>query len=98
MGDSIVLTADLDDTCAQDGAGSAYRARAWSQDRGRRRVYGMPEPGEEPRPKPNPGAFLSNWTTYDAPFATKVRLAASNTFLKLRKRQACCGNNGEPGC
>ena len=58
----------------------------------------MPEPGEEPRPKPNPSALLSNWTTYDAPFATKVRLAASNTFLKLRKRQACCGHHGEPGC
>jgi hypothetical protein len=58
----------------------------------------MPEPGEEPRPKPSQGAFLSNWTTYDAPFATKVRLAVSNNLLKLRKRQACCGNHGEPGC
>jgi len=36
--------------------------------------------------------------TYDAPFAVKVRMAASNTFIKLRKRQACCGNNGQPGC
>jgi hypothetical protein len=58
----------------------------------------MPEPGEEPRPNPKPGAFLSNWTTYDAPFATKVRLAVSNNLLKLRKRQACCGHHGEPGC
>jgi hypothetical protein len=43
-------------------------------------------------------AFFSNWTTYDAPFATKLRMAASNTFIKLRKHQACCGNNGQPGC
>jgi len=40
----------------------------------------------------------SNWTTYDAPFATKLRMAASNTFIKLRKRQACCGHPGQPGC
>jgi len=27
-----------------------------------------------------------------------LRMAASNTFIKLCKRQACCGNNGQPGC
>lgn len=58
----------------------------------------MPEPGEEPRLRPSPGAFFSNWTTYDASFAAKLRMAASNTFIKLRKHQACCGNNGQPGC
>jgi hypothetical protein len=58
----------------------------------------MPEPGEEPRPKPSLGALFSNWTTYDAPFVTKLRMAASNTFIKVSKRQACCGNNGQPGC
>ena len=57
----------------------------------------MPEPGES-RPQQSPVTFFSNWTTYDAPFATKLRMAASNTFIKLRKRQACCGNNGQPGC
>ena len=57
----------------------------------------MPEPGE-PRPKQGSVAFFSNWTTYDAPFATKLRMAASNTFIKLRKRQSCCGNHGQPGC
>jgi hypothetical protein len=41
---------------------------------------------------------VSNWATYDAPFTAKLRMAASNTFIKLRKRQACCGNNGQPGC
>jgi hypothetical protein len=58
----------------------------------------MPEPGEEPRPKPSPRALFSNWSTYDAPFATKLRMAVSNTYLKVRNRQACCGNAGQPGC
>jgi hypothetical protein len=58
----------------------------------------MPESGEEPQPRSSPGALLSNWITYDAPFTAKLRMAASNTFIKLRKRQACCGNNGQPGC
>jgi len=58
----------------------------------------MPAPGEESRPKPSPAAFLSNWTTYDAPFAVKLRMALTNTLIKARKQQACCGNNGQPGC
>ena len=43
-------------------------------------------------------AVFSNWRTYDAPFATKLRLALSNNLIKIRKRQNCCGNYGEPGC
>jgi hypothetical protein len=58
----------------------------------------MPEPSEERRPKPSPRAFFSNWTSYDASFATKLRMAVSNNLIKLRKQQACCGNNGQPGC
>jgi hypothetical protein len=58
----------------------------------------MSEPGEGPRPKPSPRAFFSNWSTYDAPFTTKLRMAASNTFIKLRKHQNCCGHSGQPGC
>jgi hypothetical protein len=58
----------------------------------------MPEPGQESRPRSSPGAFFSNWTTYDASFATKLRLAVSNISIKLRNQQACCGNNGQPGC
>lgn len=42
--------------------------------------------------------MFSNWSSYDAPFATKVRLALSNTFIKFREHQACCGNHGQPGC
>ena len=70
----------------------------WSRDGIRRTVGLMPESVEEPRPRSSPGASLSNWITYDAPFAVKLRMAASNTLIKLRKRQACCGNNGQPGC
>lgn len=92
--------------CPEKGRGAppAYQrglgrsASDWSRDRIRRTVGLMPESEEEPRPRPSPGALLSNWTTYDAPFAAKLRMAASNTFIKLRKRQACCGNNGQPGC
>ena len=29
-------------------------------------------------------AFFTNWTTYDAPFATKVRLALANNWRKMR--------------
>jgi len=58
----------------------------------------MSEPEEEPRPHPGPGALFSNWATYDASFAAKLRMAASNTLVKLRKRQGCCGNHGQPGC
>jgi len=58
----------------------------------------MAEPSEEPQPRPSPATMFSNWSSYDAPFAEKLRLAASNTFIKLRRRQSCCGNNGQPGC
>jgi hypothetical protein len=57
----------------------------------------MSEPDAEPRPKSTP-ALVSNWTGYDAPFATKLRLAVSNMAIKVRHRQSCCGHHGEPGC
>lgn len=41
---------------------------------------------------------IANWTSYDAGAATKARLAARNTWRKLRTRSRCCGNHGEPGC
>jgi hypothetical protein len=42
--------------------------------------------------------MFSNWSTYDAPFAVKLRMVVTNNFTKLRKRQSCCGNHGQPGC
>ena len=80
------------------GMAQTARVSYWNEMRVRRSVCVMPEPGEEPRPRPSPRAMFSIWTTFDAPFAAMLRMAASNTFIKLRKRQACCGNNGQPGC
>jgi len=39
-----------------------------------------------------------NFRNYDAPFATKVRMAIANNVKKVRTRQNCCGNLGQPGC
>jgi hypothetical protein len=48
--------------------------------------------------RPSFGALVTNWREYDAPFLTKLRLAARNTWITLRTRRDCCGNHGEPGC
>jgi hypothetical protein len=48
--------------------------------------------------KPSLGAVFANFREYDAPFATKVRMALRNNLKKARTRQDCCGNLGEPGC
>ena len=42
--------------------------------------------------------MFSNWGTYEAPFATKLRLVVSNNWIKLRHHQSCCGHLGQPGC
>jgi hypothetical protein len=42
--------------------------------------------------------FLNNFSTYDAPFPAKVRLALANSWKKVRTRSSCCGNLGQPGC
>ncbi len=34
-----------------------------------------------------------NYTPVD-----RVRKIVSNVLIKVRKRQACCGNYGDPGC
>ncbi len=44
------------------------------------------------------GALLSNWREYDAPFLSKLRMAAANNLRKLRPPGGCCGNDGQPGC
>lgn len=43
-------------------------------------------------------ASWQNFREYDAPFATKVRMTVANNFKKVRTRQDCCGNHGQPGC
>ena len=32
------------------------------------------------------------------PLSEKLRLFYRNNAIKLRKRQTCCGNFGQPGC
>jgi hypothetical protein len=39
-----------------------------------------------------------NFRDYEAPLATKLRLAIANNVRKARTRQSCCGNLGQPGC
>lgn len=44
----------------------------------------------------DPRAFVRNFRDYDAPFATKLRLAIANNLRKGTR--GCCGRHGEPGC
>jgi hypothetical protein len=32
------------------------------------------------------------------PITRKLRLVLRNNLIKLRTRQSCCGNHGQPGC
>jgi hypothetical protein len=32
------------------------------------------------------------------PLRRKLRLILSNNLIKLKNRQSCCGNYGQPGC
>ncbi|MFH0914182.1 MAG: hypothetical protein V1849_02695 [Chloroflexota bacterium] len=41
--------------------------------------------------------FWKNLTA-PMPFGRKLYLVFRNTFIKIRKRQNCCGHPGEPGC
>ena len=50
------------------------------------------------RQAPDPGDTIRNFREYDAPFATKLRIAARNNLIKIRTLSPCCGNHGEPGC
>jgi hypothetical protein len=43
-------------------------------------------------------AFFTNFSDYDAPLPSRVRLALANSWKKLRTGSACCGNHGQPGC
>jgi len=43
------------------------------------------------------GVF-ANFSSYDASFQTKARLALANSWKKLRTGSGCCGQYGQPGC
>ena len=47
---------------------------------------------------PSLSDIFANFTEYDAPFLTKVRMTVANNVKKARTRKDCCGNLGQPGC
>jgi len=58
----------------------------------------MSDEHQPTRRRPSLRAVVTNWREHDAPFLTKLRLAARNNWTKLRTRRDCCGHPGEPGC
>ena len=57
----------------------------------------MSEPGHS-HSHGNPKTSMANWRNSDLTFGRKLRVAMGNTWIKIRKRQTCCGHPGEPGC
>ena len=54
--------------------------------------------GSDKRPRPSPRSSLRNLTSGDMPLPERLRLFATNSWLKVRNRTRCCGHYGEPGC
>lgn len=48
-------------------------------------------------PKPSGADVWANLRGARSPLAA-LRGMAGNTWLKLRRRDDCCGNYGDPGC
>ena len=53
---------------------------------------------ERPKVRPSFSAVRANWGNSDLPFFGKLGAAFRNSLTKIRKRDNCCGNYGEPGC
>ncbi len=53
---------------------------------------------DQPRVRPSLRDARTNWRESNLPFFTKLRVALRNNWTKLRTRQNCCGNFGQPGC
>ena len=56
------------------------------------------QPDEQPTITPSFRVSMANWRESDLPFFRKLGTAMRNNWTKLRTRQNCCGNLGEPGC
>jgi len=41
---------------------------------------------------------VRNFTDSDIPLSRRVVVASRNVWLRLGRRQLCCGHDGEPGC
>ena len=50
------------------------------------------------RPRPSLRAFFTNWRESKLPVHKKLALTFRNQWIRVRKRQSCCGHLGEPGC
>ena len=48
--------------------------------------------------RPSPSQSFRNLREYDASWPAKLRMFAANNWRKVRTRQNCCGNDGQPGC
>ena len=53
---------------------------------------------EDPGVRPSLRNARTNWRQSELPFFSKLPLALCNNWIKLRTRQNCCGNLGQPGC
>jgi len=49
------------------------------------------------RQQSSTNASLANWRQ-PGPLSWKLQRAFVNTWIKISRRQRCCGNLGEPGC
>ncbi len=49
------------------------------------------------RPRPSIGDFITNMQV-PLPWPTKLRMLFGNLWLRIVKRQNCCGHEGQPGC
>jgi hypothetical protein len=48
--------------------------------------------------RPSPSTFLANLRAGDYGFIERAGRVLSNVGRKIVRRQACCGNYGDPGC
>ena len=48
--------------------------------------------------RPSGNAFFANFSTYDAPFPMKVRLALATAGGRYASDPTAAGNYGQPGC
>ena len=53
---------------------------------------------ERPKVKPDLRQARKNFSGSDLPFFSRMQVAMKNNWTKMRTRQNCCGNYGEPGC
>jgi len=51
-----------------------------------------------PRPRPSLGAVWANFVDSDLPIPRRVSSTLRGYWIRVRRRQGCCGRYGEPGC